>query len=117
MIITSGRICWQEWQVDGRRAGEEGEERRERSVAEKRARAEQIRSVRKALAPGEIGRPGEEVSRRQRYPPAARFRLHRAPTTSHKIYFICHVFAPTATATTPTTRRSFIIILFYFIKS
>lgn len=38
---------------------------------------EWIRSVRKALAPGEIGRPGEEVSRRQRYPPAARFRLHR----------------------------------------
>lgn len=33
--------------------------------------------MRKAAAPGEIGRPGEEVSRRQRYPPAARFRLHR----------------------------------------
>lgn len=52
---------------------------------------QRIRSVRKALAPGEIGRPGEEVSRRQRYPPAARFRLHRprrCPTTSHGIYSV-----------------------------
>lgn len=67
-------------------------ERKERLETSQKSELEKIRSVRKAFAPGEIGRPGEEVSRRQRYPPAARFRLHRAPTTSHKIYFICYVF-------------------------
>lgn len=64
----------------------------ERWEARRKASSEQIRSVRKALAPGEIGRPGEEVSRRQRYPPAARFRLHRLrPLHTEFILFVMYL--------------------------
>lgn len=49
-----------------------------------------IRCWRKTRAPGEIGRSGEEVSRRQRYPPPARssdYRIQR-PLHAAQIYLL-----------------------------